>query len=689
MSETVRVLVVDDEAVTRMMVRRVLSDSGYDVVDVEDGEAAVRTCRDTPPDLVLMDVRMPVMNGFDACRAIRQLAGGQHLPVLMLTALDDVMAATLAFEAGATDFITKPINWTLLAQRVRYALRTARTERTLRESRQTLARAQKIARLAQWSKDLAVDSCQCSAEMRDMLAMPGGAVIGMAEVMAMIVEGDRAAFEDFFARLAEGVGEQQVEVRMHDFSGMLRHLAWSGSLSLDEAGRPSRIFGIVQDVTERRDTEARLAYQAHFDAPTGLPNQVLLRDRLATSIAAAQRGGANFAVLKLRADALRKSQATVGPAARDRVLRALAERIGSVLRERDSLCRLDGDRFAVLLGDVHTEMDAASVVQRLLEVFAVPLVVDAWEVLSTVSIGVAMYPADGADADTLISHAGVAAARAEAEPGSTCQFFTENIQQRVSNVIETQVALYRGLERGEFELQFQPQVDLRADRVVGVEALLRWRRPNAELQMPDSFIPILEETGLIMEAGDWVLRSAIQALQSLPMMLAVNISPRQLQHPNIANRLVRVLDEIDFPPERLEVEVTEQAVMLDEERGFGALRDLSARGIRIALDDYGIGFSSLQRLKRLPLHTLKIDRFFVTSLLTDSADAAIVRSTIELCHELGIKVVAEGVEDEHTMDRLRQFGCDLAQGYGISRPMQLDALSDWLSNGRFAPLGEG
>ncbi len=686
MNPTVRILVVDDESVTRMMVRRVLVGSGYDVLEAENGEAAVDLCRQSPPDLVLMDVRMPVMNGFDACRAMRNLAGGSCLPVLMLTGLDDVMAATLAFEAGATDFITKPINWALLGQRVRYALRTNRTERLLRESQQNLARAHQIARLAQWSKHLDDGTCQCSAELRDLLGLPGGTEIGMPEVLALLVEEDRPAFVDFFERLGRGVGEQQVEVRLGQRADTARIMAWSGGLTLDETGAPSRIFGIVQDVTERRNAEAQLHYQTHFDGPTGLANAALMRERIRTAIGAAKRGRANFAVLELRTDALRKAQATLGAAAGDRVLRALAERIGQVLRERDTLCRLDGERFAVLLSEAETDMNAASVALRLVEAFAAPLQVDAWEVLSTIAVGVALYPGDGTDADKLLAHAGAAVARAESSAGSACHFFTEGIHQRVAQRVDTQVALYRGLERGEFELQYQPLVSLRSQHVVGVEALLRWRRPDFGLQMPDTFIPILEETGLIMEAGDWVLRSAIQAMRALPVTLAVNVSPRQLQHQNIADRLMQVLDEVDFPAERLEVEITEQAVMQDEDHGIAVLRQLAARGIRIALDDYGIGFSSLQRLKRLPLHTLKIDRFFVTSLLTNNADAAIVRSTIELCHELGILVVAEGVEDDRTMDRLREFGCDVVQGYGISQPLQLDALSEWLLTSRFAPL---
>lgn len=686
MNAPVRILVVDDESVTRMMVRRVLLGSGYEVVEAEDGEAAVEICRRSPPDLVLMDVRMPVMNGFDACRALRNSPGGSYLPVLMLTGLDDVMAATLAFEAGATDFVTKPINWALLGQRVRYALRTNRTERLLRESQQNLARAHQIARLAQWSKGLHSDTCQCSSELRDLLGLPDGANVGLTDVLALLVDEDKPAFTDFFDRLARGVGEQQVEVRLGTQLEGARVMAWSGSLTLDETGGPGRIFGIVQDVTERRNVEAQLKYQTHYDAQTGLAKVGLLRERIQTAIGAAERGRANFAVLELRTNALRKAQSTLGAAASDRVLRALAGRIGQVLRERDTLCRLDGERFGVLLSEQQTDMDVASVALRLVEAFAAPLPVDAWEVLSTVAVGVALYPADGSDPDTLLAHAGAAVARAESQPSSACHFYTEGIHQRISQRIDTQVALYRGLERGEFELQFQPQVDLQSKRAVCVEALLRWRRPEFGLQMPDSFIPILEETGLILEAGEWVLRSAIQAMRSLPVTLAVNVSPRQLQHPDIVDRLMRVLEEVDFPAERLEVEITEQAVMQDEEHGIDVLRQLAARGISVSLDDYGVGFSSLQRLKRLPLRTLKIDRFFVTSLLSNSADAAIVRSTIELCHELGILVVAEGVEDDLTMDRLQEFGCDMVQGYGISHPLQPEVLGDWLSTSRFAPL---
>lgn len=690
MTAQIRVLIVDDESVTRLMVRRVLLDSGYDVMEAEDGQAAVASCREHLPDLVLMDVRMPTMNGFDACRAIRKLPSGLLVPILMLTGLDDVMAATLAFEAGATDFITKPINWALLSQRLRYALRTNRTARRLRDSQQLLDRAQRIAQLGQWTLSLEGQGLTCSAEMREMLGLDDGAVVDCPGLLQQVVSDDRSRLASFLERLQRGGGEDPVEVRVHVGQGV-RHLAWSGSLSLDDHGRPKSCFGVVQDLTDRRDAEAQLNYQAHFDALTGLPNRVLLRDRLRTAVNASHRGGTGFAVMELRTNAMARASAAGGPAAADRVLRAVAEQLSSLLRERDTLSHQGGERFVLLVPDASSEVDAGTVAQRLADAFSNPLVVDDWELMATVHAGVALYPADGDEPEALLRSAAAAQARAETECAreSGYRFFTEGIQERVARTIATQVALFRGLERGEFELHYQPVVQVQEQRCIGVEALLRWRRPGMGLQMPDTFIPLLEQTGLILDAGEWVLRSAIASIKPLPISLAINVSPRQLQHPNIANRLLRVAEEMDFPPSRLEIEITEQAVLHDEARAFAALNDMASRGVRIALDDYGIGYSSLHRLKqlqRLPLHALKIDRAFVTTLLSNSADAAIVRSTIALCHELGIVVVAEGVEDDQTLERLKALDCDLAQGYGIGRPMSPASLGEWMASSRFCGL---
>ena len=681
-----RVLIVDDEGLTRMMIRRVLEDSGYRVLEAQDGQTATRLCDAEQPDLVLMDVRMPVMNGFDACRAIRRSLRSRHTPVLMLTALDDVMAVRLAFEAGATDFITKPINWALLSQRVRYALRTARTERELRESQLALARAQKIARLAPWRLELDDGRLHCSRELRDMLGLPGNEPVAMRRLLRQVAFEDRGALLAFVRRVRDGRSESEVEIRLDGSQQPSRHLFLSGDAMLDEGGRTCAIFGVAQDVSERRHAEAERSYRAHFDPLTGLPNRVLFRDRVATAAAAAQQRQQRFAVLNIDVDVLKRTQASVAADASERILRAVARRLESVMREPDSLCRLEGDTFAMLLTDIEAEAQIAGATRRLVEAFAVPLQVDDWELLASVHVGVAIWPGDGQEVDTLLLHSGAARSRAREAIGSSCHFYTADMHNRVIDRLNTEVALYRGLERGEFELHYQPKVDLASGRVSGVEALLRWNRPGCGLQMPDRFIDILEQTGLIMDAGDWVLREACAAVRHLPLSLAVNVSPRQFQHPRLGERLMRILDEIGFPADRLELEITEQIVVEDEEGAIATLHDLASRGIRIALDDYGTGFSSLQRLKRLPLHTLKIDKDFVMSLETSRADAAIVRSTIELCHQLDIHVVAEGVENDAAMAMLRSFGCDIGQGYGICRPLPLARLTDWLGTATVSAL---
>jgi len=679
-----RILIVDDEGVARMMIRRVLEDYGYQVLEAQDGQTGTWLCDSESPDLVLMDVRMPMMNGFDACRSIRRSLRSSHTPVLMLTALDDVMAVTLAFEAGATDFITKPINWALLAQRVRYALRTSMTERELRESQLALARAQKIARLGQWRLDVDTGQIHCSRELRDMLGLSVAQALTVPDILDNVSPEERVRLRRFTRDLRQTQREREVEIRVTSPSAPAKYLFLSGDVVLDEAGRSCALFGVAQDVSERRHAEARLSYYAHFDELTGLPNRVLFRDRVRTALTAAQRGGRSLAVMNIEVDLLQRTQASVAQAASDRILRAVVQRLASVLRDRDTLCRLEADSFALLVTDVEGELEVAVSAKRLIDAFAVPLPVDDWELLAAVHVGVALYPSDGQEVDTLLQHSGAARDLTRETTGSSYHFYTADMHNRVIDRLNTEVALYRGLERGEFELHYQPKVDLYTGQVMGVEALLRWNRPGMGLQMPDLFIDILEQTGLIMDAGDWVLREACAAIRSMPLSLAVNISPRQFMHPNLADRLMRMLDEIRFPAERLELEITEQIVVEDEERALATLHELASRGIRVALDDYGTGFSSLQRLKRLPLHTLKIDKYFVLSLVTSKEDAAIVRSTIDLCHQLGIHVVAEGVQDEAAMDLLRDYGCDVAQGYGICQPLPMAQLAEWMATSTVA-----
>jgi diguanylate cyclase (GGDEF)-like protein/PAS domain S-box-containing protein len=632
-----------------------------------------------------MDVRMPELNGFDACRQLRERSRTAHTPVLMLTALDDVMAVTLAFEAGATDFVTKPINWTLLAQRVRYALRTSAIERDLRLNQAALAQAHRMARLGRCRLDLRSGLCHGGADFQDLLGLPGSSPVPAREIRRHLPPDDRRRVRRYLHALRCGERVPDVEFRWHDAAGHVRYFALAADAEPDDSGRIVGLHGVIQDVTARRSAEARLSYHAHFDELTGLPNRVLFRDRVASAIAHARSEGRRLAVFAIDVDVRHKADAGLGLDGTDRMLRSAARRLQGVARERDTLSRMDGRTFALLLSELPEERQAAQVGSRLVGAFGEPLSVGEREVLIGAVVGIAVYPTDGEDVDTLLLRASTAKTRAHQAEDSGYQFYTADMQRRVLSRLSTEVALYRGLERGEFELQYQPKVDLKHGRTMGVEALLRWNRPNEGLQSPDSFIPLLEQTGLIMETGDWVLRAACTAMLPMPLSLAVNMSPTQFRHPRVAERLSRILEETGFPAARLELEITEQVVMHDESGAVATLRELRALGIRISLDDYGTGFSSLQRLKGMPLHSLKIDKTFITALPADREDQAIVRSTIELCHQLGIVVVAEGVEDDATMRLLERLGCDVVQGYGICRPLSLPALAEWLGTSDFAP----
>ncbi len=487
-----RILIVDDEEMTRIMIRRVLEDAGYSVLEAPDGLQGVEICLRQRPDAVLMDVRMPAMNGYDACRAIRQEVTTCHMPILMLTSLDDVVAVQIAFDAGATDFITKPINWALLAQRVRYALRIRQIEQQMLENEEQLARAQRIARLGYWRYEIDADWINLSVELCHLLGID--TVRGMTgnELRGYVLEDDLPLLNRFMADfLHDQAEESETEIRVRLESGRVLILFVSANVMHDENGRVHVIFGVAQDVTDRRDTEARLSYVAHFDPLTGLPNRVLFRDRATQAIAAARCNRNQCAVVSIALTRFHKVNTSFGEAIADQVLRQAAERLQSILRTSDTLSHFGGTHFAMVLADVHDEREVASFIQRVARAFAEPIPVEKLGVRVEVASGIALYPNDGDDIDTLLLYAGSARAQVQEASGVGYQFHTAGLHQRTLERLNREAALYQALERDEFVLYFQPQLNLSSQRVTGVEAVLRWQHPEWGLQTPDRFIDIL------------------------------------------------------------------------------------------------------------------------------------------------------------------------------------------------------
>ena len=451
------------------------------------------------------------------------------------------------------------------------------------------------------------------------------------------------------------------------------------------SGKPS-YSAVLNDVSARRRDEARLNALANYDALTALPNRALFHQRVQRSLVHAQRFDEGLAVLLIDLDRFKNVNDTLGHEAGDRVLQAVAARLQGCLREVDTLARLGGDEFAVLIEQVSDTRFVGSVARKLLKTIAELLMLDGQEYHLTASIGISAYPADSSDAATLLKNADIAMYRAKERGKNNAQFYAADMNAHSLARLSLETGLRHALERGEFVLHYQPKVDIASGRITGMEALVRWMRPEADrgeckagMVSPAEFIPLAEETGLIEEIGAWVLKAACERNRAWqrqgmpPLRVAVNLSARQFVQTNLVSDVARVLDASGLAPGSLELEITESMVMDDPERAMKTLRQLKSMGIALAIDDFGTGYSSLGYLKRFPIDNIKIDRSFIKDIPRNNDDAIITRTIIDMTHNLRLKVVAEGVETGAQLDFLREHGCDEMQGYYFSRPLAEDA----------------
>jgi diguanylate cyclase (GGDEF)-like protein len=415
-----------------------------------------------------------------------------------------------------------------------------------------------------------------------------------------------------------------------------------------------------------------------------LPNRVLFRDRLTQAVAQAQRNDWTIGVMFLDVDRFKLINDTLGHVVGDELLRMVSARLAGAIRTGDTVGRLGGDEFAVILADLARPQDVRQVADKLQQAFATPFRLRDREVYISLSIGITLYPVDGTGPDDLIKNADVAMYRAKELGRNNVQFYTAEMNRRANEWLDLENSLRRAMEREEFLLFYQPRVDVVSGRMVGMEALLRWKRADGTMVSPGVFVPLLEETGLIMLVGDWVLQTAcLQQAQwrsaGLPLVpIAVNVSPRQLHDQSMAARVREIVTDCNADPGMLELELTESSLMRNPEEVVRMLSEIRALGVRIAIDDFGTGYSSLSYLKRFPLDCLKIDQSFVRDITTDEDDGAIVRTIISIARQMNLKVVAEGVETAEQLAFLKALDCDEAQGYLFARPMPAGEIGDRL-----------
>lgn len=694
-----RVLIVDDDEMTRMLARDVLEADGFAVIEAGNGVEGLKKFQEFHPDIVLMDVEMPQMDGFTACQKIREY-NAENIPIMLITGLEDVQSIEQAYTAGATDFATKPVNWIIMVQRIRYLLRASTLFRELKKSQAQLAGAQRMAKIGYWEWDIKVNRIQYSAEVAQIYGRTLTAKhTTIGDFIDFVHEDDRAHVMVELNRQHALNSTADFEFRAPVPDGSTRIVTVKGEVIHEHNGRPTLVAGTIQDITSFRQSEQKIHDLAYQDTLTGLPNRVSFRNALEAMITRSRQSGLQFAVALLDLDDFKRINDTLGHAAGDSLLQETAKRISAVVRERDAVARefqingksgeaksqnisrVGGDEFTLLLTGLRDAQNANKVVQRVLMSFDSPYQLSAssgissHEVFVTASIGVAIYPVDGETVEELLKNADTAMFQAKRAGKNICRFYTAEMNVRSLERLSIESKLRRALERNELELHYQPQFDLRSGMPIGVEALLRWSNEELGNISPVEFIPLAEQTGLIIPIGEWVLKTACeQALRwqkagLTDLIMSVNLSSVQFRQRHLDIALLDIVERSGLSPRLIELELTESIIMSHAEENIKVLQGIKDMGFRLAVDDFGTGYSSLAYLKRFPLDTLKIDRAFVRDIETDGNDRTISTAITSLGQNLGMKVVAEGVETQQQLALLRDFGCDIVQGFLFAKPM--------------------
>jgi diguanylate cyclase (GGDEF)-like protein len=693
-------LVVDDDASLRISTKAALIKAGFDVIETAGGKEAIILFQKEQPDLILLDVVMPDIDGFETCSAIRKLPGGKYVQILMVTGLDDIKSIERAFEVGANDFISKPLNWIMLGHRARYMERAGRSHRELIVSQQRLAKTQQLAKLGNWDINLKTNQFHCSKEARHLLGLDDIAQsISYDDFLSSIVTQEQKNIKITIRNAAKAKKPFSANYLIILPDGGQRHILNQGEILSDDTGTAEIMLGVVQDVSELKLAEEEIRFLAFYDGLTGLANRMLFLDRLDQEIKKSRRHKLIFALLFLDLDQFKRINDLYGHHVGDLLLKNISETLKKCTRDSDTtsrmssddsetvIARFGGDEFIILLPDIRDAENAAKVANRILHEIPASYNLDGHEVSITTSIGISVFPTDGEQPDLLLKYADSAMYHAKDTGRNNYQFFKESLNAAVTERFNIEKDLRKALDRDEFALYYQPQVALADRKIVGGEALIRWIHPQKGMIPPDKFIPVAEESGLIIDINKWVIQTACKQnydweKQGLaPIRIAINLSGYQLANQNIIQIIKEALESANLEPKNLEVEITENILMQDEVDTVNILDEMKALKLRIALDDFGTGYSSLSYLTSFPVDVIKIDRSFVMGCIEQKNNLVIIKAIIAMGHSLGMKIVAEGIETGDQLELMSMYGVDEGQGYFFKPPVPQDEFAKLLKKG--------
>jgi diguanylate cyclase (GGDEF)-like protein/PAS domain S-box-containing protein len=696
-----RILIADDDAQIREVLHELLGDD-YDCAEVASAEEALALLRTESFNLVLSDIMMGGITGLEMVPQVLELA--PDTVVIMISGEQNIESAVEALRAGAFDYITKPFDLRHVEAAVKRAVEHQELRRSkryyenfleeivkqrtteLNKANQTLSVLIQASPLAIFVLDTEGNVSLCNPAACQMFGWDESELLNRP--FPLVPEDRQEAFHIGFKDALSGKLITDYETRQRKKDGSLIDVnVWTAALS-DPNGETSGIMAIVADITERKQSEAKINYLAYHDTLTGLLNRVSFEERLTESVARAATEKEPLAVLFLSLDRFKKFNDTLGHLIGDQLLKSVGERLIASIHKGDTLARFGSDEFAFLLAQIDEPEKVSRTAHDIQRILDAPFTVEGHELYVTSSIGIGLYPEDGADAQGLLKSAGAALYRAKQAGGNNYQFYTADMNESALHRLALENQLRWALERKEFRVYYQPQVSIDTGLITGMEALVRWQHPELGLVSPAEFIPLAEDTGLIEPIGEWVLRAACEQTRKWQesgfnnLHVAVNLSARQFQQPDLARIIERTLKETGLDASSLEMEVTESSVMKNAETAISMMRELKGMGIRISIDDFGSGYSSLSYLKKLPIDILKIDQSFVRDMTTDPKDAAIAMAIIQLAHSLQLKVIAEGVETEDQLRFLRLLRCDEMQGYLFCKPLPVEAFEQLLFEGR-------
>ncbi len=673
------VLVADDDPMIRLLAQQALGSRSFEVEQAENGQDGFEIFKTRNPDLILCDVMMPIVDGYELCASIRATKQGEHVPIVMLTGLNDRESIQHAFSVGATDFCEKPVNWELLPYKLNYILRASSTFSDLQASEERYSLVARGANDGLWDWDYKNNRVYFSPRWKSMLGFSEDAIGSDPwEWIARIHPDDKS---HVVAELeAHKVGETphfECEYRMKNSRGGYRWMMCRSLAVRDENGLAYRMTGSQTDITDRKKAEEKLVFDAVHDALTGLPNRVLFLDRLNHCIElSSRRKSYSFAVLYLDLNRFKIINDSLGHLLGDQLLIEVGLRLRSVIRKGDTLSRLGGDEFAILCEEIDDITVATSLGDRIQKELARPVDLDGQNVVVGCSIGITESSIGYERPEDMLRDADAAMYRSKKRTGSPYEIFDLTMHQRAMNALQVESDMRLALDAEQFEIYYQPIVEIKADVVSGFEALIRWNHPKLGLLLPEKFIDVAIDSRLIVPLGRWVLAQACRQMQAWKEQweeasewkISVNLSAPELAQPDLVVTLSDIIDKSGLDPNFLKLEFTETSLIQNGSHALQTMNALRERGIHLSIDDFGTGFSSFSYLHDYPFDELKIDRTFINELDDRADKQKIVNAIVSLAHNLGMSVVAEGSASAAIYENLRNASCEYAQGFAIMEP---------------------